>query len=184
MSLNLGDRPTAARCRARCCVGRPPAVSPHAIWPCPLGGAGNRDLIVFRHDATTYGSWRVQFTAGRVRYQVRASHDQIAGLNPVGRGYPTAADQGLALARGRFTIWLNPDTIAEPGSLEAALPAAFEMRHPGGRLAGISFHSLADRIFKRFLRDARPAYTPEEIDRYVEAERQIEGEMARRRIRA
>jgi 16S rRNA (cytosine1402-N4)-methyltransferase len=69
-------------------------------------------------------------------------------------------------------------------SLEAGLPAALEMLRPGGRLAVISFHSLEDRIVKRFLRDRERGCTcPPELPVCVCGQEPVLRALSRRPIR-
>ena len=79
-----------------------------------------------------------------------ATTTQLAEI--VKRAYPGGHARGIHPARRTFQalrIYVND----ELGALQEGLQAAAALLSPGGRLAVISFHSLEDRIVKRFLRD-------------------------------
>jgi 16S rRNA (cytosine1402-N4)-methyltransferase len=77
----------------------------------------------------------------------------------VKQAIPAPARFGEGHPAKRVFQALRIEVNNELGSLERALPAALEMLRPGGKLAVISFHSLEDRIVKRFLRNAEHGCT-------------------------
>jgi 16S rRNA (cytosine1402-N4)-methyltransferase len=112
-----------------------------------------RDLAtMFRR----YGEERYarQIARGIVRRRQEAPIERTGHLVDVVRAsIPAPARFGEGHPAKRVFQALRIEVNHELDSLEAGLPAAFEMLRPGGRLAVISFHSLEDRISKHFLRD-------------------------------
>ena len=54
--------------------------------------------------------------------QIQRWHADVKVIaNPSNRLYTAAANQGLAAARGRYLLLLNPDTLPRPGSIDALL---------------------------------------------------------------
>ncbi len=91
---------------------------------------------------------------GIVRRREEAPIERTGQLVDVVRSsIPAPARFGEGHPAKRVFQALRIEVNHELESLEAGLPAAFDMLRPGGRLAVISFHSLEDRIVKRFLRD-------------------------------
>ena len=104
----------------------------------------------------TYGEERYarQIARGIVRRRAEAPIERTGQLvDVVKASIPAPARFGEGHPAKRVFQALRIAVNHELESLEAGLPAALEMLRPGGRLAVISFHSLEDRIVKRFLRE-------------------------------
>jgi 16S rRNA (cytosine1402-N4)-methyltransferase len=114
-----------------------------------------------------YGEERYarQIARGIVRARAREPITRTGQLVDVVRAsIPAPARFGEGHPAKRVFQALRIEVNHELDSLTAGLPAAFEMLRPGGRLAVISFHSLEDRIVKRFLRErARGCTCPPEL---------------------
>ena len=114
--------------------------------------ADERELAdVFRR----YGEERYarQIARAIVRRRGKQPFERTGELvETIKQAIPAPARFGEGHPAKRVFQALRIDVNDELGSLERALPAALEILRPGGRLAVISFHSLEDRIVKRFLR--------------------------------
>jgi 16S rRNA (cytosine1402-N4)-methyltransferase len=115
----------------------------------------------------TYGEERYarQIARGIVRRRTDEPIERTGQLvDVVKASIPAPARFGEGHPAKRVFQALRIEVNHELESLEIGLPAAFEMLRPGGRLAVISFHSLEDRIVKRFFRDrARGCTCPPEL---------------------
>ena len=121
--------------------------------------AGERELSAIFRD---YGEERYarQIARAIVRRRRERPFERTGELvDTIKAAIPAPARFGDGHPAKRVFQALRIAVNDELGSLEAALPAALEMLRPGGRLAVISFHSLEDRIVKRFLRSQEKGCT-------------------------
>jgi 16S rRNA (cytosine1402-N4)-methyltransferase len=127
----------------------------------PSGEVSARDLVneaserelgeIFR----SYGEERYARQIAKAIGRRRRTHplETTAELvETIKAAIPTPARFGEGHPARRVFQALRIAVNDELGALEAALPAALETLRPGGRMAVISFHSLEDRVVKRFFR--------------------------------
>ena len=123
---------------------------------------GELSLIFKRYGEERYAR---QIARAIVRRRVERPFERTIDLaDTIKQAIPTPARFGDGHPAKRVFQSLRIAVNDELGALEAALPAAVRMLRPGGRIAVISFHSLEDRIVKRYFRElARGCTCPPEF---------------------
>jgi 16S rRNA (cytosine1402-N4)-methyltransferase len=102
-------------------------------------------------------------------------------VSAIKAGVPPAARFGGGHPARRSFQAIRIAVNSELDSLDRALPAAWELLRPDGRLAAIAFHSLEDRRVKRFLAErARGCVCPPELP-VCQCGREPEAELLTRR---
>lgn len=106
--------------------------------------------------ARLFGKYGEERYSGRIAHaialrRVATPYKRTCELvDTIKQSIPTPARFGQGNPARRVFQALRIEVNDELGSLQRALPLAFDMLEPGGVLAVISFHSLEDRIVKEF----------------------------------
>ena len=119
-------------------------------------GPSAADLIASA-DADTLADWIFRYGEDRFSRRIAAAivagrpfSDTLALAAAIVDALPPAARHGRIHPATRTFQALRIVVNDELGHLERLLPAATARLRPGGRLAVLTFHSLEDRIVKRF----------------------------------